>query len=72
MTLTTLVAVFSIIGVVLGIPALIFTARQQALNTAAARQAEIDRAVAPVAADRDYWRDRADAFETELRNSRGK
>lgn len=81
MTLSTLVALCAIVGVPLGVSGLLFTARQQKLTiAAAARQADKERrdeiaaavaaAVAPIEKDRDYYRDRADAFETELRRNR--
>ena len=40
-------------------------------QAAATRQAVID-ATAPLAADRDYWRTRADEFEKELRDRTGR
>lgn len=82
MSLATAVAVCVIVGVPLTIIGLYFTARLQRLSIeAAARQAERDRqdeidravtkAVTPIKEDRDYWRDRSEAFETELRNRHG-
>lgn len=72
MHLTTWVAAAAIIGCPIGIVTLILLARGQSAAAATARREEIEdavkNAVTPIKDDRDYWRNRANQFETELRN----
>lgn len=65
--LTTVVSIAAVMASFLGIPTLFILVKQSIRESREARDKPIREALASMTQERDYFRDRADAFETELR-----
>lgn len=65
--LTTLVALASIFGGLIGIPTTVVVVRQSIRESRTSREKPLREALQNMTDERNYHRDRADAFETELR-----
>jgi hypothetical protein len=67
MTLTTLVALGSVVTVLISLATLWLLWRQVTAGIRETRERPSRDALQAMTEDRNYWRDRADAYETELR-----